>query len=34
MMYSGDVQLLSSVKTTEELLAENPPISDKKIGIA
>lgn len=31
LMYSGDVKLLSTPKTTEELLAENPPISDKQI---
>ncbi|WP_429332906.1 DDE-type integrase/transposase/recombinase [Paraburkholderia sp. 35.1] len=34
LMYSGDVKLLSTQKTTEELLAENRPISDQRINAA
>ncbi|MEM5371646.1 DDE-type integrase/transposase/recombinase [Paraburkholderia azotifigens] len=31
MMLSRDIQLLSSVKTTAQLLAENPPVSDERV---
>lgn len=34
LMFSGGVQLLSTPKTTDELLAENPPVSDKRISVA
>ncbi|MGF6816477.1 putative transposase [Paraburkholderia atlantica] len=34
LMFSGEVQLLSTTKNTEELLADNPPISDKRISVA
>jgi transposase InsO family protein len=34
LMYSGGVKLLSTQKTIEELLAENPPVSDKRINAA